>query len=318
MKVIRNTTLLREIKTPVLTLGNFDGLHIGHKRILEKVVGRARLFGCPSVVYTFEPHPLKVVAPEKSPPLLIDTEDKIKLIEETGIDCLIFAKFTRDFAATHPREFVKDILVGALSVKEVWVGQDFSFGRGKAGTVGYLKELGAEFGFKVFAVPAYRKGGGVISSSRIRAHIKEGEVDKAASLLGRRYNIKGKVVRGKDIGKDIGFPTANLEVTSELVPADGVYAAYAALDDKRYPAVLNIGKAPTFGGKDRCVEVHILDFKGDIYGKTLEVSFVKRLRDEIVFKSKEALVARIEKDTKRARRILVQRESPAGKAGDKG
>ena len=171
------------------------------------------------------------------------------------------------------------MLVDALSVREVWVGHDFSFGTGRSGTVEYLKELGNEFGFKVFLVPAYKRRNEVVSSSLIRAYVRDGEVKKAAGLLGRLYSIKGRVVRGKDMGKEIGFPTANLDVESELVPKDGVYAAFATLDGQEREAVLNIGVAPTFGGKTRAIEVHILDFMGDIYGKKVEVRFAERLRD---------------------------------------
>ncbi len=304
MKVFRGAKRRPKIKDAVLTLGNFDGLHLGHQKIIRKVAARARELGTKSVVYTFEPHPLKVVAPHKSPPLILDAKDKAGLIGSFGIDCLIFARFTKEFAATHPREFVEKVLHKALSVKEVWVGHDFSFGRGRAGTVGYLKELGKELGFKVFVVPAFKKGEHIVSSSRIRTLIKEGGVKGASALLGRDYSIKGRVVRGMDIGKAMGFPTANLAVESELVPANGVYAAYAVIKGRRLPAVLNIGTAPTFGGRDRGVEVHILDFDGDIYGKRMEVHFVKRLRDEKAFKSKEALVRQITKDTEKARAIL--------------
>ncbi len=308
MKVVKNSDL-KGIKNSVLTLGNFDGLHIGHRRVIEKVVERARRFGAPSVVYTFEPHPLKVVAPEKSPPLLIDIEDKIRLINETGADWLVLAEFTKAFAATHPRQFVEEVLVNALSVREVWVGHDFSFGKGKSGTVEYLKELGGEFGFRVFVVDAYKRRGEVVSSSRIRAYVKDGEVKKAAALLGRLYSIKGKVVGGREIGKEIGFPTANLEVESELVPKDGVYAAFATVEGRERDAVLNIGVAPTFGGKGRTIEVHILDFCDNIYGKKVEARFASRLRDETAFPSKEALVKAIEKDIDRTRKILGRRRS---------
>lgn len=308
MKVVRDSDL-KEIKKPILTLGNFDGLHIGHRRVIEKVVERARRFGAPSVVYTFDPHPLKVVAPEKSPPLLIDIDEKIRLVDETGADWLILAEFTKAFAATHPRQFVESVLVDALSVREVWVGHDFSFGTGRSGTVEYLKELGNEFGFKVFLVPAYKRRNEVVSSSLIRAYVRDGEVKKAAALLGRLYSIKGRVVRGKDMGKEIGFPTANLDIESELVPKDGVYAAFAMLDGQEREAVLNIGVAPTFGGKARAIEVHILDFMGDIYGKKVEVRFAERLRDEAAFLSREALVKAIKKDVNRARKILGRRRS---------
>lgn len=303
MKILRRGSGLAGVKNPVLTLGNFDGLHLGHQKILLKISQRAKSLGCPCAVYTFDPHPLKIVAPHKSPPLILDQEDKIRLIEGFGTDFLILARFTKEFASKHPREFVEDALV-PMKVKEVWVGHDFSFGRGREGTVEHLKKLGEEFGFSVNVIPAYRKGGAVVSSSRIRNLIKEGEVKKAKALLGRNYSIKGKVVSGRNIGKEIGFPTANLKTSSELVPANGVYAAYAKVNAKTYPAVLNIGVAPTFGEKEKCVEVHMIGFKDDIYGKRMEVGFVQRLRAERPFPSKEALIRQIGRDVERAKRLL--------------
>jgi len=306
MKIFRDSAALSGIKNPVLTLGNFDGLHLGHLKIIKGVSARARKLGVPSAVYTFDPHPLKVVAPHKSPPLLLDMDDKIKLMEAAGIDNLIFARFTREFAEKHPRQFVEEVIL-ALSAKEVWVGHDFKFGKSKTGTVEYLKELGKEFGFRVVVIDAYRLGGEIVSSSRIRSLVATGRIRQAARLLGRRYSIKGTVVQGTNLGKDIGFPTANLEVQSELIPAEGVYAAVAVVGSKHLPAVLNIGRAPTFGGKDTTVEVHILDFSSDLYGAKMEVSFVRRLRSEKKFRSKDALVAQITKDTQRAREILKKK-----------
>ncbi len=311
MKVLVNSGSIRCVRNPVLTLGNFDGIHIGHQKIIRKVVERARELGCPSAVYTFEPHPLRVVAPHKSPPLLLEREDKKRIIESFGIDYLILARFTKEFAAKHPREFVEEVLVRELSVKEVWVGHDYAFGRGKTGTVEYLKELGGEFGFGVRVVPACKRGGLVVSSSRVRELISRGEVKEAARLLARPYSIKGRVVKGRVVGRTIGFPTANLDVVNELVPARGVYAAYAKLNGRPYMAVVNIGTAPTFSKKAHkaeTVEVHLLDFRGDIYGKEMEVFFIKRLRDERPFDSVEELARNIDKDVSDARRVLKRSE----------
>ncbi|MBI5902859.1 MAG: bifunctional riboflavin kinase/FAD synthetase [Deltaproteobacteria bacterium] len=304
MIVLRSLKGLKGVKNPILTLGNFDGIHLGHRRIISRVVAKAEKESVPSVVYTFEPHPLKVVAPHRSPPLLLDMEDKRGLIKELGIDYLVLAEFTKEFAATHPRQFVEDVLIKGLKVMEVWVGHDFSFGRGRTGTAEYLRELGEELGFKVRVMPAYRKAGLIVSSSLIRELIKTGEVRKAASLLGKDYRIKGRVVKGASVGREIGFPTANLRVSSELVPKNGVYAAYASVGGVRRAAVLNIGTAPTFGGREKTVEVHILGFRGDIYGRKMEVAFVRRLRDEKTFKTKAALISRIRRDALRAREIL--------------
>lgn len=304
MQIFHDSKRLRnKAGDKVLTLGNFDGLHLGHRKILEKVRERAGKLGCASVVYTFEPHPLKVVAPGKSPPLILDPEKKTELVASLGIDYMVIARFTKGFAAKHPRQFVLEELV-PLRVREVWVGHDFSFGKGKSGTAEYLEALGRELGFSVRVASAYRKGGDVVSSSRIRGLVAVGRVGEAGRLLGRPFSIRGRVVRGMDRGKELGFPTANLEARSELLPADGVYAAYAVLEGKRIEAVVNVGTAPTFGGKERCIEAHILGFRGDIYGKDIEVEFVRRLRGERAFASMDALARRISKDAERAGRIL--------------
>ena len=304
MQIFRNSKgLKRKTKQAVLTLGNFDGLHLGHQRIIRKVRERAASLGVSSVVYTFEPHPLKVVAPNKSPALILDIDDKARIIEALGIDYMVIARFTKEFAARHPREFVEAELRPVAA--DVCVGHDFSFGKGKTGTADYLKELGEELGFGVHVIPAYKKGGEVVSSSRIRRRITEGEVREAAALLGRNFAIKGKVVRGRTIGKEIGFPTANIRTQSEIVPGDGVYAAFAVVGEARHRAVVNIGMAPTFGGKERSIEVHILGFRDNIYGKRVRVEFVRRLRGEKAFASTEALQRQIRRDIKRSERILV-------------
>ncbi|MBI2400410.1 MAG: bifunctional riboflavin kinase/FAD synthetase [Deltaproteobacteria bacterium] len=305
MKIFKTSKALARVASgPILTLGNFDGLHLGHRKIIDKVSERARKLGSPSVVYTFEPHPLKVVAPSMSPQMIVDAKAKAALVDSLGIDFMVIAEFTKEFAAKHPRAFVEDEIV-PLRPREVWVGHDFSFGKAKSGTVDYLRALGEEFGFSVHVIPAYMKKGEVVSSSRIRRLVSEGKLRDAASLLGRNFSMSGKVVKGRNVGKELGFPTANLSTVAELMPADGVYAAWANVSGKRHGAVVNIGVAPTFGCKTRCVEVHILGFNGNIYGKKIEVEFVRRLRSEKAFKSKEALITQIRKDSERAARVLA-------------
>ncbi|MBI5561356.1 MAG: bifunctional riboflavin kinase/FAD synthetase [Deltaproteobacteria bacterium] len=303
MKVLKKGSAGRYIRGSVLTLGNFDGLHLGHRKIIDRVIRRSRSLGVPAVVYTFDPHPLKVVAPAKSPPLLLDIKDKIRLMEASGVDCLVLARFTKGFAAKHPRAFVEEEL-HANGVREVWVGHDFSFGRGRTGTVEYLRELGAELGFRVVVVPAYMRSGAVVSSSRIRELIRDGDVKGASALLGRHYSIKGRVVKGRGVGGGIGYPTANLSVTSELIPADGVYAGFAVVDGTAHQAAINIGPSPTFGVGARRIEAHLPGFSGNIYGKKMEIDLVARLRGVIAFQSKEALIRRIERDVRRSRAIL--------------
>ncbi|MBI5893869.1 MAG: bifunctional riboflavin kinase/FAD synthetase [Deltaproteobacteria bacterium] len=313
MQIIKKT---KKIKSGILTLGNFDGVHLGHQEILKKVKTRAELLGCPSIVYTFEPHPIKVVAPHKHLPLITTLDDKIELIKEFGIDFLFCARFTKEFASQHPREFVKNELIERLNVQEVWVGHDYAFGRSKLGTVDYLKELGEEFGFKAHVVPAFKKLGIIVSSSRIRETILNGDVKKAKSLLGRFYSISGRVIKGKNRGKQMGFPTANIDTQNELIPKNGVYAVFCEVNPVRklfsnevkglqYPAVVNIGTNPTFENGDNInIEVHIMDFNRSLYGKRLKIHFVQRIRDEIKFKTVDELVKQIKRDVKKANSII--------------
>ena len=291
-------------KETVLTLGNFDGLHLGHRKILKAVSSRAGELRLKSVVYTFDPHPLKVVAPQKSPLLIMTLAEKISLIEGFGIDYLVVADFTKELARKDPREFVKEVLVDGFSVREVIVGHDYAFGKGKRGTISELKKLAKEFGFDTTVIEAYKLGGHVVSSSRVRREIINGRPGAAARLLGRAFTITGSVVRGQDMGRALGFPTANIEPKTELRPKEGVYAVRAKVNQKSYNGVANIGRAPTFGGKELTIEIHLFNLDAVLYDKIMTVAFVRRLRNERKFKDKEALVGQIKKDIARARRLL--------------
>lgn len=304
MQLIRNIKKLKNIKPPIITLGNFDGIHIGHQQVLRAVKERSGQLKLPSIVYTFEPHPLKVVAPHKSLLLLTTPEEKIELLKKSGIDYLILARFTKEFASQHPRKFVADILLKQLNAREIWVGHDYAFGKGRRGTIKYLKELGNELGFQVYVIPAYKKKGAVVSSSKIRKYLIEGKVKEAAAFLGRPYTLSGKIVKGRNIGKHLGFPTANITVHNELVPKDGIYAVRVLLGTKIYKGAANIGFAPTFHTKKRAVEVHIIGFKKNIYGKKIRIAFIERLRGEKVFKSVYELAIQIRKDVEKIKRIL--------------
>ena len=304
MQIITDIRKFKNIKPPIITLGKFDGVHKGHQKVLRAVKDRAAKLKFPSVVYTFEPHPLKIVAPHKSPLLLTTLKEKIELIKASGIDYLILARFTKEFAAQHPREFVSDILVKQLAVKEVLVGHDYAFGKGKKGTIEYLKKLGQEFGFKVYIIPAYKKRGFIVSSSKIREYIQNGKMKEAARFLGRPYTISGKVIKGRNIGKHLGFPTANIEIHNELIPKDGIYAVLALLGNKIYKGAVNIGIAPTFHTNKRAVEAHIINFKQNIYGKKLKIEFIQRLRGEKTFKSVEGLASQITRDVEKVKKIL--------------
>ena len=318
MKIIKTKKGLTNINGAVVTLGNFDGVHLGHQKILKTVAAKAGKLGAPSVVYTFEPHPMKVVQPKKRLELIIPgAQEKARLIKEFDIDYLVLARFTKGFATKHPADFVRDVLVRGLGAREVYVGSDYSFGRGRRGTVEYLKKLGIEAGFKVVVVGAAMSGGEVISSSRIRGLIKDGDVSGAQKLLGRAFEVTGRVVRGRDIGSSMGFPTANLKTASELIPGDGVYAATVTIGKggrKLHRAVANVGNAPTFKRNKTIVEVHLLDFKGSIYGKYIQVQILKKLRNEIRFASADQLKARITKDVALARKVLRDVQGPKGRS----
>lgn len=304
MRIITDIRKFKNIKPPIVTLGNFDGVHKGHQKVLKTVKDRAKRLRLPSAVYTFEPHPLKIVAPHKSPPLLTALKEKMELIKASGIDYLILARFTKEFASRHPGEFVEDVLLKQLKAKEVWVGHDYAFGKGRTGTIEYLKELGKKFGFKVSVIPACKKGGVIISSSKIREYIRHGKVKEAAVFLGRSYAVSGKVVKGRNIGKHLGFPTANIEIHNELIPKDGIYAVRVLLGNQIYKGAANIGFAPTFHIKKRAVEAHIINFKQNIYDKKLKIEFIQRLRGEKIFKSADGLAIQIKRDVDKVKKIL--------------
>lgn len=304
MRLIRGVKKIKNIKSSIVTIGNFDGVHKGHQKVLTAAKDRAAKLKLPAVVYTFEPHPLKVIAPHKSPPLLTTLEDKIRLIKASGMDYLVLAKFTKEFASQHPAEFVRDVLVNELKAREVWIGHDYAFGRGKCGTVEHLKEMGKSFGFHVQVIPAYKKRGVIVSSSKIREYIMDGKVKEAEGFLARPYSISGKVIKGRNIGKHLGFPTANISVHNEIIPKDGIYAVRVFLGNKTYKGAANIGFAPTFHNKKRAVEAHIIGFNGNIYGRKLKIEFIKRLRGEKVFKNIHELAIQIKQDVEKIKRIL--------------
>lgn len=303
-------TDLKDIATgfekSVVTLGNFDGLHLGHQELIGKVIARAREIGAASVVVTFRPHPLKILAPEKCPPLISIYEEKIRLFGKLGIDVLVKIPFTRDFAKMSPEDFVKNILCDALGAKEIFVGYNYRFGRGREGTIATLKTLGEKFDFSVREVEQVSLKGEVISSTKIRHLLSDGEVEHAARLLGRTYAITGIVVRGDGRGKGLGFPTANIAPKHSIVPADGVYAVRLFVRDKFYDGIANIGLRPTFGKNVLAIEVHIFEFNEDIYGEEISLYFVGRIRKERKFAAAADLIKQIHADIETARRMLAE------------
>jgi riboflavin kinase/FMN adenylyltransferase len=317
MKIIKGLENVQERFTyPVLTMGNFDGVHLGHQKIFELVRNRAREVGGTSIVLTFDPHPQKVLFPEKEFFLLNTLEEKIQIIEKIGIDVVICARFTREFANKSSYEFVKEILHEQLGVQEVYVGYDSTFGKGREGDTQELKYLGEKFGFKVVVVPPVQIKGKPVSSTRIRKLLKEGNVEEAALLLNRRYSIDGEVIQGKALGKKLGFPTANLKLHHELIPKEGIYIVGVLWRNKLFKGALNIGFNPTFPNEKFSVEVHILDFDQDIYGERIKIIFYKRIRDEIAFSSVDELVRQIGQDVEITRKYFAELEAQGSKVKD--
>ncbi len=288
-----------------MTIGNFDGIHLGHREIFRRVVASARRIGGTSVVFTFVPHPLKVLAPEKAPRLINTTEEKERLIEASCIDVLVAAPFTREFAALPAGSFVKEILVDRIGLRRLVVGYDYAFGRGREGNVDFLRARGRELGFEVEVLGPIRQGGEVYSSTGIRQQVEAGEVREVVRSLGRHYSLEGVVVHGAKRGKGLGFPTANLVPDKDLLPRAGVYAVKVRRGETLLDGVANIGSNPTFDGRETGVEVHLLDFAGDLYGERLRVYFLERLRDELRFAGPGELKAAIAADVERARPLLA-------------
>lgn len=290
---------------PILTIGNFDGLHLGHQAIFRMVIERAKKKNGTSIIFTFEPHPLRVIAPERAPKLLTPFKDKVTLLKKFGIGVIICANFTSEFAHIKAEDFVKDILSKSIGVKEIFIGSNYKFGKGRKGSPELLKELGRECGFKVMIVDEIKINDVTISSSKIRALVAKGKVEEAAVLLGRHYSVEGVVIEGAKRGKSLlNIPTANIATFNELLPKDGVYAATVDLDGKIYGGAVNIGYHPTFKDKKFSFEVHILKFNEEILGKTLRLNFIKRIRDEMKFSKVEELASQMKKDIEDIGQIL--------------
>ncbi len=291
--------------SPVLALGNFDGLHRGHQKIIERVRRGAADRGGVGLVLTFDPHPPRVVRPDKAPPLLMTMPQKIAAIERAGAHGVAVVRFTPQLSRFTPEQFVRAVLVDWLRVTEVWVGADFLFGHERAGTFSVLRSLGSQYGFRAEKIDPVRYKEFVVSSTRIRRLVAEGRVDEAGALLGHHYAIEGVVVAGARRGRELGFPTANLSTDNELVPPSGVYATTAELDGTCWPAITNIGVRPTFEAAGAVsIETHVLGFDADVYGARLSLSFIQRLRDERRFPDVDALREQIAADVRRAQRLF--------------
>lgn len=297
----------------VVTVGTFDGVHRGHWAVLKEIARRADAAGRRAVLATFHPHPLRIVRPDIAPRILTTPLEKKEILAETGLDYAVFLRFTAELSRYTPRRFVEEVLVAGLNVKELVIGHDHGFGRGRSGDASTLTEIGREVGFAVDVVPPEAINGIPISSTRIRNAIAAGDMVLAREGLGRAYAFRGVVVRGDGRGKCLGFPTANLQIASsdKLLPPAGIYAVWGVLRRGTFRGALHMGPRPTFHGSPPSVELHLMDFEGDLYGEEIRVDVVLRLRDVLPFGSVDSLVDQMRKDVDQANAVLL-REASAG------
>src|SRR6266704_292899 len=308
METLRSIPELSELRGPVfLAIGVFDGVHLGHQAVISTSAEHAQAANGTPVVLTFDPHPEKVLRPEAAPHLLTATRHKIALVRDLGVDHLLIITFDKEFAATEPEDFVQQLVKHSKPLREICVGHKWAFGKNRRGNLELLKKLGARFDFGVVGIPPVTVNGEIVSSTTIRQAVEAGDLKKTAAMLGREYTILGTVVRGDDLGKKIGFPTANLSAHNEQFPPNGVYFAEAKLDGVAYPGVVNLGYRPTVSSSktERILEIHLLDFDRDIYGKDLELRFIRYLRPEKKFENVDALVRQIECDVQQARELAA-------------
>jgi riboflavin kinase/FMN adenylyltransferase len=304
MEIIRDLEALARHPYPVTAIGNFDGVHLGHRAILKAAIDHARAAGGTAFALTFDPLPAKLLAPARAPRLILTPDDKLETLRLSGIDGVIVLDFTLELSLLSPRDFVRDCLRGKIGVREVVVGHSVNFGHNRAGNAAMMVELGREFGFDTEVVGPFKIGGIEVSSTKVREAIAAGDLRGAARLLGRYHFLRGPVVRGRERGRTIGFPTANLASETECIPPDGVYATRVILDDGAYPAIANIGMRPTFSESERSIEAHIFDFTRDIYGMRIKLELVERIRAERKFDNADALKAQIALDLSKVREIL--------------
>ncbi len=305
MDVINGLPSSFAYKNPVVTIGNFDGVHIGHQKIFARVVEKAWEINGTPVAVTFFPHPVCVLAPERGLRHITTSRDKTRLIAESGLAVLVYIPFNREFAKTEPEDFIKRVLVDLMHAKWVVVGHSYSFGKGKKGSTDLLRRKGESHEFGLTVVRHAVACGDVVSSSRVRAFLLKGKVSEAACMLGRAYHIDGAVVSGAGRGESIlKTPTANLAIANEIIPNEGVYAVRVSVDGRLCDGVANIGSNPTFGGIEMSYEVHLFGVQESLVGKKLRVHFIERLRDEVTYPNADALKTQIKIDIKNAKEIL--------------
>jgi riboflavin kinase/FMN adenylyltransferase len=305
MNILQDVTGYRSSVPNGIALGNFDGVHLGHKKLIETLSNRSVELGLSTMVFTFEPHPSRVLNPSKNMLSLTSLSEKIKIIEGFKINTMVVAHFNKTFSMIKPEDFVKNILCNKLKAGLIVVGFDYRFGYKGLGDTELLSDLGSKYNFEVIVIPPVKKDGSIISSSLIREFISKGYVSKAAECLGRPYKIKGTIIRGLRIGHMIGFPTANVDlVLSKVLPANGVYAVACRIENNEYDGVANLGIKPTFSKNNITLEVHLIGLNEEVYGKTIEVEFIEKIREEITFDSLNSLAAQIGRDKQVAQRLI--------------
>jgi riboflavin kinase / FMN adenylyltransferase len=309
MKIIEGIENIKEpFKNAVITIGNFDGVHIGHQALFQEVIQKADAIGGTSAAMTFEPHPIRFLKQGSHPPLITLLEQKLELISKTGLDVLICVPFNKAFADIPARNFLEDILIQQIGMKAFVVGGDYAFGKNREGNLDFLRKSSGKLGFELIVadwIQAPLNGKTRISSTRIRELVMNGDIGKAEKMLGRPYQIRGIVEHGRNRGgRLLGFPTANIKLHDELAPKTGVYAVTVEHKNERYKGVANIGYSPTFDDKIYTIEVHLLDFDGDLYDRKIQVNFIAKLRDEIKFSGIDALSKQIHKDIEVAKQLL--------------
>jgi len=305
MRVVTGSDITSGImQDTVVTIGNFDGVHRGHREIFRQLISCGLRRGLQSVVVTFEPHPLKILSAETTPPMITTFVQKVALIASAGVDCLVVVPFTAEFAQMTADDFVRNLLCDSLGMRHIIIGHDYAFGKGREGNFATLERIGAEKGYTLEDVEPVGEEGVVFSSSLVRRLISAGDMEAASGALGRYYMISGTVVHGRDIGRSLGFPTANVATCNELLPPDGVYAVMVLIDGRLVKGACSIGLNPTFDGGSRAIEVFLLDFADQIYGREIAVCFVERLRDIIKFPDIAELIGAITRDVRRIRDIL--------------
>jgi riboflavin kinase/FMN adenylyltransferase len=301
MKIFHGTDNANIVRPTVLTLGVFDGLHLGHQRIIQTVIARAKTVGAVSTAITFDPHPRAVLHPESAPPLLQTLDQRLAALEFLGIEQTIVIRFNLEFAGTEAETFLREVIFDRLQAREVYLGRGFAFGKGRAGNIELLRKISSELGFFADEVGEVQLRGQRISSSKIRELLAEGKVNRARAMLGRPYGVEGQIIRGNRRGHTIGFPTANLQPQNRVIPRTGVYVTATLIGDTWRRSITNVGVRPTFGADNEpSVETYLFDFNGDLYGDVLRVRFLHRLRDEKKFSGIDELKAQIDRDSQRA------------------